>query len=103
MNDPRPAPEPFDVDVVSVVMAGTAVWFVAFVVLLPFHGRLAGAGHGDWLWTSLAGWTLGLLGILVARAQRAARRAAWSAPGQAAGTGTGAGTEPEPDPTCRGR
>lgn len=61
---------------VSVLILGTAIWFVAFLVLLPFRGRLDGAGHGDWVWIGLAGWTLGLVGIVVARAQRAARHAA---------------------------
>lgn len=60
----------------SVVGWGTMIWFVAFLVMLPLRGRLEHAGHPDWFWTSLAGWTLGLLGIAVARAQRAARQAA---------------------------
>jgi hypothetical protein len=68
------------VDVVSVVGWGTMIWFVAFLVMLPLRGRLEHAGHPDWFWTSLAGWTLGLLGIAVARAQRAARQAAERAP-----------------------
>jgi hypothetical protein len=59
--------------VVSVVTWGTVIWFVAFVVMLPLRGRLDHAGHPDWFWTSLAGWTLGLVGIAVARAQRSAR------------------------------
>lgn len=90
----RPAPEPLDIDVVSVVTLGTVIWFVAFVVLLPFRGRLDAAGHGDWFWTTLAGWVLGIVGILIARAQRAARRAA-------AGPG-GRGPEPNGDTPRRG-
>lgn len=88
----RPAPEPLDVDVVSVVILGTVTWFVAFVVLLPFRGRLADAGHGDWWWTTLAGWVLGIVGILVSRAQRAARRAA--ADHAASGSDTADGNSP---------
>jgi hypothetical protein len=80
----RPAPEPLDVDVVSVVAVGTALWFVAFLVMLPLRGRLAEGGHANWFWTSLAGWVLGLLGIVVARAQRAARARAEQAARQAA-------------------
>lgn len=56
----------------TVISVGTAMWFVAFVALLPFAGRLADDGHGSWIWTCFAGWTLGLLGIVVARAQRRA-------------------------------
>lgn len=45
-----------------IVAAGTAVWFVAFVVLLPFYGWLGRHDHRIWLWTSLAGAVLGLMG-----------------------------------------
>ena len=71
----KPAPEPLDVDGVLVVGAGSAVWFVLFVVLLALHDRLADTGHLLWLWTSLAGWILGLLGTVLCIRQRATRRA----------------------------
>jgi uncharacterized membrane protein YfcA len=48
-----------------VAAVGTAVFFVAFVVLLPFSARLRAHGHEIWLWTCLAGWLLGILGILL--------------------------------------
>ena len=48
-----------------IVMAGTALWFVAFVVLLPFYDWLGAHHHRLWLWTCLAGWLLGLLGLLI--------------------------------------
>ena len=48
-----------------IVMAGTALWFVAFVVLLPFYDWLGTHHHRLWLWTCLAGWVLGLLGLLI--------------------------------------
>lgn len=71
----RPAPEPLDVDVARIVLAGTALWAVAFVVLLALRGRLADADREWWLWTCVAGVLLGLLGALMAsRARRAARR-----------------------------
>ncbi|HSV65183.1 MAG TPA: DUF2530 domain-containing protein [Mycobacteriales bacterium] len=70
----RPAPEPLEVNAVTVVVVGTVLWFIAFcvlVVLLLVRGRAAEAAHAQWLWTTLAGWLLGLLGIyLSARANR---------------------------------
>jgi len=55
---------------------GTALWFVAFCVLLVLRlarGADAEAAHSEWLWTTLAGWLMGLLGIYVAHLQRRAR------------------------------
>lgn len=69
----RPAPEPLDVNATTVITAGTAVWFVAFIVLLFFTGQLADAGHLVWLWTALAGWLLGLLGLWIAVRQQRRR------------------------------
>lgn len=48
-----------------IVLFGTAVFFVVFVVLLFFWGWLGRHDHRIWLWTSLAGWLLGLLGFSV--------------------------------------
>jgi hypothetical protein len=57
-----------------IVVAGTAIWFVAFVVLLPFWGWLGRHDHRIWLWTCLAGWCLGLVGLVVmARHRRMGR------------------------------
>ncbi len=69
----RPAPEPLDVSVTSVILAGTALWFLAFAVLLFFVDRLSESGHLAWLWTCLAGGVLGLLGLMVAIRQRRPR------------------------------
>ncbi len=68
----RPAPEPLDVDAVRVVATGTILWFLGFLVLLPFHARLADSGHELWLWTCLAGAGLGLIGLPLCLRQRAA-------------------------------
>jgi Protein of unknown function (DUF2530) len=57
-----------------IVAAGTALWFVAFVVLLPFWNRLGQHHHRIWLWTCLAGWLLGLLGLAVMGRHRRAGR-----------------------------
>lgn len=69
----RPAPEPLDVNPTTVIVAGTAAWFVAFVVLLVFAGQLGGGGQLVWLWTALAGWVLGLLGLWISVRQRRRR------------------------------
>ncbi|HSY16578.1 MAG TPA: DUF2530 domain-containing protein, partial [Jatrophihabitantaceae bacterium] len=62
MVDEPPAPpiEPIQVNSRPIVVVGTAIWFVMFVVLLPFYGTLGTHHHRVWLWTSLAGWLLGL-------------------------------------------
>ena len=56
-------------------MAGTALWFLGFVVLLPFYDWLGRHGHRVWLWTCLAGWIVGVLGFLLLRKHRAEGRA----------------------------
>jgi hypothetical protein len=48
-----------------IVLVGTAIWFVAFLALLPFYGWLGRHGHRVWLWTCLAGWILGLIGYAI--------------------------------------
>jgi hypothetical protein len=48
-----------------IVLVVTGLWFVAFVVFLVVLDRLDAHHHRDWLWTSLAGWLLGLLGLLI--------------------------------------
>jgi MFS family permease len=53
---------------------GTALWFVGFVVLLPFWGWLGRHDHRIWLWTCLAGFLLGLVALaIVGRHKRAGR------------------------------
>jgi Protein of unknown function (DUF2530) len=80
MHEPmRPAPEPLDVDAVRVLIGGIVLWFLGFVVLLPFRARLAADGHEIWLWTCLAGVGLGLIGLPLALRQRAAARRARAA------------------------
>jgi hypothetical protein len=66
----RPTPEPLDVDAVKVVTAGTVLWALAGLGLLPFHGWLAAHGRTWWLWACLAGAGLGLLGIWYCRRRR---------------------------------
>ena len=66
----RMPPEPVQVDSWRVVAVGTAIWFAGFVVLLPFYGWLGRHDHRIWLWTCLAGWILGLIGLPLVRRHR---------------------------------
>jgi len=54
--------EPLDVDGTRTVAVGSLLWLVAFVLLLPFYGRLQETDRVWWLWTCLAGFGLGVLG-----------------------------------------
>ena len=66
--------EPLDVDGVRTVTVGTILWLVAFLALLPFVGPLRESGQIWWLWTCLAGFGLGLIGIEYCRRRRQALR-----------------------------
>ena len=68
--------DPLDVDGVRTLAVGTALWGVAFVLLVPFSGRLRDDGHLWWMWTCVAGFGLGLLGWDYCRRRRNARQAA---------------------------
>ena len=67
--------EPLDVDGVRTVEIGTALFFVAFIALLPFYGQLQDDGHTWWLWSCLTGVGLGLLGLEYCRRHRRVRLA----------------------------
>lgn len=54
--------DPLDVDGTRTVAVGSLMFLVAFVLLLPFRGRLDDAGRGWWLWTCLSGFALGVVG-----------------------------------------
>lgn len=67
-------PQPPPVDSVRVMAIGTALWFVGFVVLLPFWSWLGRHDHRIWLWTCLAGFLLGLVAlVIVGRHRRTGR------------------------------
>ena len=70
-------PEPLQpppVDSARVIGIGTAIWFVAFIALLPWWNWLDRHDHQVWLWTCLAGWLLGLAGLVIlSRHKRAGR------------------------------
>lgn len=53
-----------------ITAVGTAIFFVAFVALLPFYSWLGRHDHRVWLWTCLAGAVLGLMGYSIMRRHR---------------------------------
>jgi hypothetical protein len=66
---PRPttkhAPPPLQVDTVRVVLAGTALWAVALLVLLLLGDRV----DRVWTWTCVAAIALAGLGLAIMRWQ----------------------------------
>jgi hypothetical protein len=58
---------------VLTVQVGTAAWLLGFLALLPFYGRLQEDGRTWWLWTCMAGFGLGLMGMEYCRRRRKAR------------------------------
>ncbi|MGW6913489.1 DUF2530 domain-containing protein [Kitasatospora sp. NPDC054939] len=97
----HPSPPPLEANDVAIVGGGTVLWFVAFLVLLPFRGSLDDHGYGNWPWICLAGAGLGLIGLWYCRARRDAinrsRAAAEPAPGPGGAGGNGpdgAGQDP---------
>ena len=57
---------------VPTIVGGTILWFVLFLVQLPFAGWFDDHGHTWWVWTCLAGAGLGLIGIWYVRGRDAA-------------------------------
>lgn len=70
----RPLPPVRGAGLAHVIIPGTAAWFVAFVVLLLCIPALRTHGAMVWLWTALAGWLLGFVGLAIYGWQRAAAR-----------------------------
>lgn len=71
---PRGRPDAVQTDSKPVVLVGTVLFLVAFLVLLPFWNWLGAHGHRIWLETALAGWLLGLVGLpLLAKHRRDGR------------------------------
>ncbi len=69
-----PALPPITTGVWHIVVPGTAIWLVAFVVLLFFVPQLQDHDAMIWLWTCLAGFLTGLMGMTVYGWQRRAAR-----------------------------
>lgn len=72
MQDPPPPPRAL-VDVLGVVVVGTALWFVIWAVFLVAH-LVADRPLDIWFTSTLVGWLLGLVGLLVFGWQRRAAR-----------------------------
>jgi hypothetical protein len=62
--------EPMDVDGVRTMTVGTIIWAVIAVGIVPFLGTLDQQGRTWWLWTAVAGFGLGLIGIEYCRRRR---------------------------------
>ncbi|WP_405985775.1 DUF2530 domain-containing protein [Streptomyces sp. NBC_00872] len=96
----RAAPEPLEGPVVGTITGGTIIWFVLFLVQVPFYGWYSDHGHAWWIWTCLAGGGLGLIGIWYVRGRDAALKRAAAA--REAGEAGEAGTGPGPGPGAQG-
>ncbi|TQL67103.1 uncharacterized protein DUF2530 [Nocardioides albertanoniae] len=70
---PEPKIELVDEDGVRAFELSTLGWLVAFVALLPFWGLLSDRGWTWWVWTCLAAFGIGAIGIEVTRRRRARR------------------------------
>jgi Protein of unknown function (DUF2530) len=70
-----------EIDEVTPVAVGTAVWALLFVIGLVIRGDLRNDGREWWIWTAAAGVALGLFGYwFMLRRQARLRAAAESAP-----------------------
>ena len=78
INVQKIALEPLEVNGITAVTAGTAIWLIATVICLVQREQLEASGRGDWVWICACGVLLGLLGIRYTR-RRAARIAKSSA------------------------
>jgi hypothetical protein len=70
----REAPPPLEANDVATIAVGVIVWFVLFLVQIPFYGWYADHGHTWFIWTCLAGGSCGLLGLWYVRVRRDAIR-----------------------------
>lgn len=62
--------QPLDVTGVRTIAVGAILWLVAALALSPFYSTLADQGRGWWLWTCVAGFGLGLIGVEYCRRRR---------------------------------
>lgn len=66
--------EPMDVDGVRTMTVGTIIWGVIAIALLPFLDNLESTGRIWWMWTAVAGFGLGLIGVEYCRRRKNALR-----------------------------
>ena len=62
---------PVDVDGVAAITIGTVAWLVALMVSLLLRDRLEHSGDSWWIGVCLAGFLLGLPGLVFLRGRRA--------------------------------
>jgi predicted membrane protein len=65
---------PLDPPMVPFALIGMAVWLVLALVSLIFRSTLEANGHGDWLGICVAGFLLGIPGLLLMMGHDARRR-----------------------------
>ncbi|MGH3354206.1 MAG: DUF2530 domain-containing protein [Nocardioides sp.] len=70
---PEPKIELVDEDGVRAFELSTLGWLVGFVALLPFWGLLNDRGWTWWIWTCLAAFGIGAIGIELTRRRKARR------------------------------
>jgi hypothetical protein len=59
--------KPLDLSGIPSVIAGIIAWAIAFVVVLIFRDELEKDGLEWWLWVTVAGFGLGLIGLVYCR------------------------------------
>jgi hypothetical protein len=67
--------KPLDVSGIPTVIVGIVAWAVALVVMLLFRDDLKRNGQEWWLWVTVAGLGLGLIGLAYCRRRWAAIQA----------------------------
>lgn len=73
-DDPPPLPPVRGAGLAHVIIPGTAIWLAGLVVLLFLIPVLRDHDAMLWLWTALAGFLLGFVGLAVYGWQRSAAR-----------------------------
>ena len=73
---PEPKIELVDEDGIRAFELSTLGWLVGFVALLPFWGLLNDRGWTWWIWTCLAAFGIGAIGIELTRRRKARRQRA---------------------------
>lgn len=62
--------QPLDVTGVRTIAVGALIWLLGAIALAPFYSTLQEDDRGWWLWTCVAGFGLGLIGIEYCRRRR---------------------------------
>lgn len=66
--------EPLDPPMLPLALAGMATWAIVGLVLFAFRSTLEAHGRQHWLWTCLAGFLLGIPGLVIMGRHDANRR-----------------------------